>query len=116
MLAVGPSLEPVLEATGDLDVTVAYATRVRPFPAAELAAVAGTEVVLVEPYLAGTSAAAVCDALIDRPRRLLSIGITEPELRRYGTPADHRRAHCSTPAGSERSSDVSRDEDADRAA
>ena len=44
---------------------------------------------LVEPYLAGTSAFAVSSALASRPHRLLSLGVQRTELRRYGTPADH---------------------------
>jgi transketolase len=43
--------------------------------------------------LAGTSSGEVADALVDRPHRLLSLGVGNVELRRYGTPADHRRAH-----------------------
>jgi transketolase len=46
-------------------------------------------VVLVEPYLAGTSAHEVSLALAGRPHRLLSLGVPRAELRRYGTPADH---------------------------
>jgi len=46
-------------------------------------------VVLVEPYLAGTSAFAVSSALASRPHRLLSLGVQGAELRRYGTPSDH---------------------------
>jgi len=45
--------------------------------------------VLVEPYLAGTSAHAVSEALAGRAHRLLSVGVPRAELRRYGTPADH---------------------------
>ena len=94
VLAVGPTLDPVLEATRDLDATVAYLSTVRPFDAAGLRAlVRGTDVVLVEPYLAGTSAAVVASALADRPHRLLALGVGNVELRRYGTGADHRAAH-----------------------
>jgi transketolase len=84
-------LSPVLEAVADLDVTVAYATMMRPFDAAGLrSAEAGSgAVVLVEPYLAGTSAFAVASALASRPNRLLSLGVPRTELRQYGTPADH---------------------------
>jgi transketolase len=83
----------VLEATADLDVTVAYLSRVRPFDARGLRALDPAAVVLVEPYQAGTSSAAVADALGDRPHRLLALGVRHPELHRYGTPADHRAAH-----------------------
>jgi transketolase len=100
VLAVGPTLSPALEATADLDVTVAYLSRVRPFDAHGLAkAVTGTDVVLVEPYLAGTSSAEVARALADRPHRLLALGVQNVELRRYGTGRDHRAAHGLDAAG-----------------
>ena len=64
VVAVGPTLAPTLAATVDLDVTVAYLATVRPFDADGLrAAFRGTDVVLVEPYLAGTSSAEVSRAL-----------------------------------------------------
>ena len=105
MVAVGPMLSPVLDAVADLDVTVAYATTVRPFDAAGLrAAEAGSgAVVLVEPYLAGSSAHAVASALTSRPHRLLSLGVPRGELRRYGTPFDHAVAHGLDAAGIRRS-------------
>jgi transketolase len=90
VIAVGPMLDPVLDAVAGLDVTVAYATTVRPFDAAGVRSLAGSgAVALVEPYLAGTSAHAVSEALAGRPHRLLSLGVPRAELRRYGTPADH---------------------------
>jgi transketolase len=94
VVAVGPTLDPVLAGTEDLDVSVAYVSTVRPFDAAGLrAALAGTDVVLVEPYLAGTSAAEIAAALIDRPHRLLALGVVNEELRRYGTGPEHRALH-----------------------
>lgn len=105
VVAVGPMLSPVLSAVGDLDVTVAYATTVRPFDSAGLLDLEGSSgtVVLVEPYLAGTSAFAVSAALASRPHRLLSLGVPRGELRRYGTPADHVAAHGLDAAGIRRS-------------
>jgi transketolase len=105
VVAVGPMLSPVLSAVSDLDVTVAYATTVRPFDAAGLRALEGSSgaVVLVEPYLAGTSAFAVSSALASRPHRLLSLGVPRAELRRYGKPADHAAAHGLDAAGIRRS-------------
>jgi transketolase len=100
VVAVGPMLDPVLEAVADLDVSVLYASTVRPFDARTLRAVAGTpEVVLVEPYLEGTSARCVAESLVDVPHRLLSLGVGRGELRRYGTPAEHARAHGLDAAG-----------------
>jgi transketolase len=100
VVAVGPTLDQALAATAEVDVTVAYLSTVRPFDAAGLrGALRGTDVVLVEPYLAGTSASAVTDALRDRPHRLLSLGVRNAELRRYGTRDEHRAAHGLDPAG-----------------
>ncbi|HKN52259.1 MAG TPA: transketolase [Amycolatopsis sp.] len=96
--AVGPMLDRVLAATEGLDVTVLYASTIRPFDAAGLrAAVTSTgvaDVVLVEPYLAGTSAHWVAEALSDMPHRLRSLGIRrDTEVRIYGEIADHDLAH-----------------------
>ncbi|MER5991600.1 transketolase family protein [Streptomyces viridosporus] len=96
VVAVGPLLDAVLHATEGLDVTVLYATTVRPFDAAALrraAGTAGTDVVLVEPYLAGTSTAAANDALADLPHRVLGLGVGRAELRRYGRVEEHLTAH-----------------------
>jgi len=95
VLAVGPTLTEALAATADLDVTVAYTATPRPFDREGLRAAFGyaRDVVLVEPYLAGTSTAEVAAALVDRPTRILSIGVPLGEFRHYGTPAEHRAAH-----------------------
>lgn len=101
VLAVGPVLDPVLAATEGMDVTVLYATTVRPFDAAGLRRAtesAGTEVVLVEPYLAGTSTTAVSEALADVPHRVLGLGVGRGELRRYGSIEEHVAAHGLDPA------------------
>lgn len=105
VVAVGPTLRPVLEATVDRDVTVAYLATVRPFPHEELRAALGdgTDVVLVEPYLAGTSAPEIAVALRERPHRLLALGVPNAELRRYGTGAEHRAAHGLDAEGIDRS-------------
>jgi transketolase len=101
VVAVGPTLRPVLEATAERDVGVAYLATVRPFPHEELreALAEGTDVVLVEPYLAGTSASEVAVALRDRPHRLLALGVPNAEFRHYGTGAEHRAAHGLDAAG-----------------
>ncbi|MFE6775579.1 transketolase [Streptomyces sp. NPDC057702] len=93
VVAVGPMLDNVLAAVEGLDVTVLYATTVRPLEAATLRAAVGatdtTDVVLVEPYLAGTSSATAGRALIDVPHRVLGLGVGRRELRRYGTVEEH---------------------------
>lgn len=103
LVAVGPVLEAALAAVGDLGVTVAYTHRPRPFDTAGLRALAGDAVVLVEPYLAGTSTRVVSAALADRPHRLLALGVGREELRRYGSAEDHARWHGLDAAGLRRS-------------
>jgi len=95
VLAVGPMLDAVLAATEGLDVTVLYAATVRPFDAAGLRAAVGdrADVVLVEPYLAGTSLNAAHEALADLPHRVLGLGVPREEHRHYGSIAEHLAAY-----------------------
>jgi transketolase len=100
VVALGPVLDAVLDATADRDVTVLYSSTVRPFDAAGLRATLGTpDLVLVEPWLAGTSAHEVAAALRDVPHRLLALGVGRTELRRYGSPEEHIAAHGLDAAG-----------------
>ncbi|GAA2243428.1 transketolase [Kitasatospora cystarginea] len=101
VLAVGPMLDAVLDATEGLDVTVLYAATVRPFDAAGLRAALGDrpDVVLVEPYLAGTSANEAHDALADRPHRVLGLGVPREEHRHYGSIPEHLAAYGLDAAG-----------------
>ena len=107
VVALGPVLDEVLAATEGRDVTVLYAHSVRPFDARTLRRVLSSpDVVLVEPWLAGTSARCVADALVDVPHRLLALGTRRTELRHYGSPAEHQRAHGLDAAGIRRSVDA----------
>ncbi|MFE6690585.1 transketolase family protein [Streptomyces sp. NPDC057743] len=103
VVAVGPMLDHVLAATEGWDVTVLYATTVRPFDGRALRAAADAagcaDVVLVEPYLAGTSTGHANDALADRPHRVLGLGVGRGELRRYGQLDEHLAAHGLDPRG-----------------
>jgi len=105
VLAVGPMLDPVLAATEGLDLTVAYTHTPRPLDGKLLRALAGRapKVILVEPYLAGTSAWAVAGALRGVPHDLLALGVGRTDLRSYGAPADHAERHGLHPAGIRRS-------------
>ena len=107
VVAVGPTLTPVLEATADRDVGIAYLATVRPFPRDGVrdALGDGTDVVLVEPYQTGTSAAEVTLALRDRPHRVLALGVPNAEFRHYGSGEEHRAAHGLNAAGVARSLD-----------
>jgi transketolase len=104
VLAVGPTLDNVLRACEQIDVTVLYAATVRPFDAtglrSEVLAADRAAVVLVEPYLAGTSAHLAGAALADVPHRIRALGVRrDAELRAYGQPTDHDALHGLDAAG-----------------
>ena len=87
VLAVGPMLDRALEAVAGSDATVLYTASVAPFDAEGLrAAMAGDEVIIVEPMFAGTLAPWVAAALADRPARIRSIGVPREVIRAYGRP------------------------------
>ena len=94
VLAFGPALDAVLEATSGLDVGIVYSSSIRPFNEAELRnAVPGPDLIVVEPFLQGTTAGLVSAALSDRPMRYTHLGVGDREVRRYGAPLEHLRAH-----------------------
>lgn len=98
VIAVGTTADAVLAATEGQDVTVLYAATVRPFDGEGLRAaierVDRPDVILVEPYLRGTSALPVTDALRRQPHRLLPLGVSrDTEVRSYGTAEEHDVLH-----------------------
>jgi transketolase len=99
VVAVGPMLDPVLDAVAGLDVTVAYTLTPRPLDTAGLQALVSRDVVMVEPYLQGTSSRLIAEALSDVPHRALHLGVGRTEVRHYGTMADHARTHGLDAAG-----------------
>jgi transketolase len=103
VIAVGPVLDQVRRAVSTLDVTILYAATIRPFDHLGLltaARRASPKIVLVEPYLRGTSAHEVANALVSVPHRLLTLGVErDTEVHAYGTPEDHDRVHGLHPEG-----------------
>jgi transketolase len=97
VVAVGPMLDRTLAATQGLDVAVLYAATVRPFDRVGLRAAAAAldtpSIVLVEPYLAGTSLPEVSRAFEDRAHRAMGLGVAREETRSYGEAAQHDRLH-----------------------
>ncbi|WP_298210544.1 hypothetical protein [Ferrimicrobium sp.] len=95
VIAVGPMLDAVLDASRDMDLTVLYATTIRPFDASTLRAVAGPmpEVMIVEPSLTGTSSSLVEMVLQNVPHRVGALGVGDVDLHRYGTREEHDVAH-----------------------
>jgi transketolase len=90
VLAFGPMGSPTLRACEGIDVTVAYATSVRPFDAIGLASLAGglTDLIVVEPSYEASTASAVMPALATRPARVTFVGVPRAFVHGYGTRAD----------------------------
>ncbi len=101
VLAIGPALAQTLLAVEGLDVALAYTSTPLPLDAAGLAALmAGRDrLLVVEPYLEGTTAPAVLAALAGRSARVEFAGVQRAEVRRYGDPVDHARLHGLDAAG-----------------
>lgn len=57
------------------------------------------ESLLVEPYLMGERLRRRSRQRSPAPHRLLALGVARAELRRYGKPEEHRRAHGLEAAG-----------------
>ena len=90
VIAVGPMLSRTMRASEGLDVTVIYATSVRPFDAPGLAAVAGDAPVVftVEPFYEGTLAAVLTTILSHVPARFEWIGVPRRFIHAYGSPEE----------------------------
>jgi len=90
VVAVGPVLSSVLEATAGLDVSVLYYTTICPFDAGTLREnCALGAIVVVEPFYEGTLAQDVMSSVKARAIQLLSIGVPRRFLTSYGDAADH---------------------------
>jgi transketolase len=100
IIAVGPSLAPVLAATSDMDVTLLYCTTVAPFDAETLRTTTrSNNIVLVEPYYEGVLVADIASVLQHMPVRIEAIGVPHQVLTHYGTPQQHDHALDLTPQG-----------------
>ena len=94
VVSVGPMTDRVLAAAEGRDVTVLHASTIRPFDIHTLReTLTEPDVMLVEPYLAGTSVPQVDRALADVRHRVLGVGVEAGERRRYGTVAEHDHAN-----------------------
>ena len=90
VLAFGPMCSRTLRACEGIDVTVAYATSVRPFDASGLASLVGhgTDLIVVEPSYEASTASEVMPALASHPMRATFVGVPRTFVHTYGTPAD----------------------------
>lgn len=87
IIAVGPMLHMVMEATQDLDVTVLYYTTLQPFDAKTLQSVARdhSKIIVCEPFYSGTLAGDVAKALSSLYIQASYIGVPPRFIDHYGS-------------------------------
>jgi transketolase len=106
VISVGPMTDRVLAAARGRDVTVMHASTIRPFDGTTLReTLTAPDIMIVEPYLAGTSVPQIDRAMADMRHRVLGIGVEPGERRKYGTVAQHDRANGLDIEGLSRSMD-----------
>jgi len=98
VIAVGPLLEPVLQAVQGLDVTVLYYTCLAPFDTETLKTnCPSSKILLCEPYYSGGLVADILKALWPSPALIDCLGIPLAFLNHYGTVEEHDEALGFTP-------------------
>lgn len=93
IVAVGPMLERARRASKGWPRHLFYATTPHPLDLAPLAQLGVTDVVFIEPYLQGTTAAPLIGSADLPDVRWHCVGMRRAELRRYGSAREHDAAH-----------------------
>lgn len=91
ILAVGPMLQPVLDASIDIDITILYYTTIFPFDHSLLQSVVSDheKLIVVEPYYSGPLAFDIMQCLESKSIQLSHIGVPKAFLTNYGTKKEH---------------------------
>tara|TARA_B100001250_G_scaffold162201_1_gene139324 strand:+ start:12065 stop:12940 length:876 start_codon:yes stop_codon:yes gene_type:complete len=87
IVAVGPILQSVLDATEDLDVTIIYCTTIKPFDASYFQELKD-KVVIVEPYYSGSILNNIEQTLHGLNGNYTNIGVPNEFIRKYGIKED----------------------------
>jgi transketolase len=90
VIAVGSTLQKVMDACTDLDVTILYYTTIAPFDAETLRANCPTnKILLCEPYYSGALSTDIIQALAPQPIKLSFVGVPPEFLNKYGKAEEH---------------------------
>jgi transketolase len=93
IIAVGPALKSVIEATERLDVTILYYTTVAPFDSKTLKENCDSgKIMVVEPYYSGTMATDIHKCLKHVPLIIETLGVTHRIITDYGHASEHDEA------------------------
>ncbi len=89
VIAVGPLLDKVMNATKNLDVTVIYITTIRPFDSETIRKnIDGGKVLICEPYYSGAITGDIAMASSE-PLKIDLLGVPKEFLNKYGTMEEH---------------------------
>ena len=91
VIAVGPMLDPVIEASEDLDVCILYYNTISPFDHTLLECARNNKFVICEPYYSGTLALRIIEHFCDKPVNIHFIGVPKKFIRDNGDTAYHDR-------------------------
>ena len=90
IIAIGPTLKPILEAIEDMDVTVLYYTTIAPFDGSVLKENnVSSKILICEPYYCGALLIDILNALKPKPTTIDNIGIPHTFLTNYGQAHEH---------------------------
>lgn len=87
IIAVGPMLERVIEASRDLDVTIIYCTTVKPFDTSLLID-SSSDILIVEPYYSGPLLENIERSLKGLSGSIHCLGVKDQFIKNYGTTAE----------------------------
>lgn len=86
LIAVGPTLDKILEASRNLDVTILYYTTLAPFDSVTLKKnCSSNKILLCEPYYTGALSADIINSLSPRSVRIEFAGLPHVFFTNYGT-------------------------------
>lgn len=92
IIAVGPTLSDVVEATRDMDLTILYYTTIQPFDFSTLKQnLAARKIITIEPYYRGVVASKIIETMRGNNFSIKTIGIPHKFLRYYGQVFEHDR-------------------------
>jgi transketolase len=90
VIAIGPTMKPVLAAVKDMDVTLLYYTTLIPFDADTLKAnTESGKILLCEPYYSGALMPEIMNVLKPKPVIIETVGVPNEFLNNYGTAEEH---------------------------
>jgi transketolase len=89
IISVGNTLQNVIEATEDLDVTILYYTTLNPFDSELLDENFNENIIVVEPYYEGGINYKINKSLLPKKYSITNIGVPHKFLTNYGSKLEH---------------------------